>query len=237
MDKNRFLQALDMLDIKYDKNVYEQFELYTNYLLEYNEKVNLTAIKEKNDIYLKHYLDSLSVLKYFDIKQNSKAIDIGTGAGFPAIPVKIIRKDIQMDLVDSLNKRIIFLQNLIQKLNLENINPIHSRAEELANNKDYRQMYDICLSRAVANMSTLAEYCTPFLKKGGYLLCLKGQNVDEEIKTSQNAMKKLNCKIVEKIIVSIPFSDLNHNIIVVEKIGPTPKEYPRKSGIPSKNPL
>lgn len=237
MDKNRFLQALDMLDIKYDENVYEQFELYTNYLLEYNDKVNLTAITQKNDIYLKHYLDSLTVLKYFDIKQNAKAIDIGTGAGFPAIPVKIIRKDIKMDLVDSLNKRIIFLQNLIQKLNLQNINPIHSRAEELANNKDYRQMYDICLSRAVANMSTLSEYCTPFLKQGGYLLCLKGQNVDEEIKNSQNAMKKLNCKIVEKIEVNIPFSDLNHNIIVVEKIGPTPKAYPRKSGTPAKNPL
>lgn len=237
MYKNKFLQSLDMMSLNYEKDVYEKFELYTNYLLEYNENVNLTAITQKDDIYIKHYLDSLSVLKCFDIKENAKLIDVGSGAGFPSIPVKILRQDLDMTLVDSLNKRIVFLQNLIQKLGLQSINPIHSRAEELANDKNYRQAYDICLSRAVANMSTLLEYCTPFIKKGGYLLCLKGQNVDEEISQSKNAVKKLNCKIVEKKEVNLPFSDLKHNIVIVEKIGDTPKQYPRKSGTPSKNPL
>lgn len=237
MYKNKFLQSLDMMSLNYEKDVYEKFELYTNYLLEYNENVNLTAITQKDDIYIKHYLDSLSVLKCFDIKENAKLIDVGSGAGFPSIPVKILRQDLDMTLVDSLNKRIVFLQNLIQKLGLQSINPIHSRAEELANDKNYRQAYDICLSRAVANMSTLLEYCTPFIKKGGYLLCLKGQNVDEEISQSKNAVKKLNCKIVDKKEVNLPFSDLKHNIVIVEKIGDTPKQYPRKSGTPSKNPL
>lgn len=237
MYKNKFLQSLYMMSLNYEKDVYEKFELYTNYLLEYNENVNLTAITQKDDIYIKHYLDSLSVLKCFDIKENAKLIDVGSGAGFPSIPVKILRQDLDMTLVDSLNKRIVFLQNLIQKLGLQSINTIHSRAEELANDKNYRQAYDICLSRAVANMSTLLEYCTPFIKKGGYLLCLKGQNVDEEISQSKNAVKKLNCKIVEKKEVNLPFSDLKHNIVIVEKIGDTPKQYPRKSGTPSKNPL
>lgn len=237
MQKENFLKSLDIMEIFYKDDVYEKFETYTDYLLEYNKNVNLTAITNHEDIYIKHYLDSLSVLRYFDIKRNSKLIDVGTGAGFPSVPIKILRDDLNITLVDSLNKRIIFLENLIEKLELSNIKALHSRAEELAQNTAFRQSYDICLSRAVANMSTLCEYCTPFIKKGGYLLCLKGQNVDEEIKNSQNALKKLNCKIAEKINVSIPFSDLKHNIIVVEKIGDTPKIYPRKSGTASKNPL
>ena len=237
MKKENFFGALDIMNISHSDDIYEKFEIYTDYMLEYNKNINLTAITDKQDIYIKHYLDSISILGYFDIPPNSKSIDIGTGAGFPSIPVKLLREDIDMTLVDSLNKRIIFLQNLIEKLNLKNIIPIHSRAEELAHKKEFRQSYDICMSRAVANMSTLAEYCTPFLKKGGHLLCLKGQNVDDELKNCQNAMKKLKCKIVDKKEVQLPFSDLHHNIVVVEKLGDTPDIYPRKSGTPSKNPL
>lgn len=237
MQKDIFIKALDIMGLEYNEDSYTKFELYTDYMLKYNQNVNLTAITDRDEIYIKHYLDSISILRYFDIKQSSNIIDIGSGAGFPSIPVKILRQDLNMTLVDSLLKRITFLDNLIQKLELEKIFTIHSRAEELARDTNHRASYDICLSRAVANMSTLSEYCTPFMKKGGYLLCLKGQNVDEEIKNSQNAIKKLNCKIIDKIKVNLPYSDLNHNIVIVEKIGDTPKAYPRKSGTPSKNPL
>ena len=214
MQREQFLQALDELSLSYSDDIYEKFEIYTNYLLEYNENVNLTAIKE-----------------------NARVIDIGTGAGFPTIPVKLIRKDLDMCMVDSLSKRVTFLENVIKKLELDKIIAIHSRAEDMANKKEYRESFDIAISRAVANLSTLSEYCTPFIKKGGYLVCLKGQNVDDEIKNSTNAMKKLNCKIIDKIDVFIPYSDLHHNIVVIQKLDTTPKAYPRKAGTPAKNPL
>lgn len=237
MQREQFLQALDELSLSYSDDIYEKFEIYTNYLLEYNENVNLTAIKDRYEIYIKHYLDCISILKYFDIKENARVIDIGTGAGFPTIPVKLMRKDLDMCMVDSLNKRVTFLENVIKKLELDKIIAIHSRAEDMANKKEYRESFDIAISRAVANLSTLSEYCTPFIKKGGYLVCLKGQNVEDEIKNSANAMKKLNCKIIDKIDVSIPYSDLHHNIVVIKKIDTTPKAYPRKAGTPVKNPL
>lgn len=237
MEKERFLQALDMLELSYDDDIYEKFEIYRQYLVDYNEKVNLTAITEKEEIYIKHFLDCISILRHYDFADGKKVIDIGTGAGFPSIPIKLIKRDLCICMVDSLAKRVVFLNNVIEKLSLQKINAIHARAEELAMKTDYRASFDIAVSRAVANLSTLSEYCTPFIKKGGHLVCLKGQNVDEEIKNVSNAMKKLNCKIVDKIEVSIPFSDLKHKIVVIEKIGDTPKEYPRKAGTPAKKPL
>jgi len=140
-------------------------------------------------------------------------------------------------MVDSLSKRVVFLEDMISKLSLKKTCTLHSRAEDLAQNKDYRENFDCAVSRAVANLSTLSEYCIPFVKKGGFLICLKGQNVDEEIQNSKNAMKLLNCSIIDKINVEIPFSDLKHNIIVIQKLEKTPKAYPRKSGTPSKKPL
>lgn len=237
MEKSTFLEALDIWGIKYADDVYEKFEIYTQNLLSYNEKVNLTAITNINEIYEKHYLDSLSILKYFQLEQNSSVIDVGTGAGFPSIPMKILREDIDLCMVDSLSKRVFFLEDMISKLSMKKATALHSRAEDLAQKKDYRENFDYAVSRAVANLSTLCEYCIPFVKKGGFLICLKGQNVDDEIQNSKNAMKLLNCSIKEKIDVEIPFSELKHNIIVIQKLGSTPKTYPRKSGTPSKNPL
>ena len=237
MKKSKFLEALDIWGIKYAGDVYKKFEIYTQNLLSYNEKVNLTAITNIDEIYEKHYLDSLSILKYFQLEENSSLIDIGTGAGFPSLPMKIVREDIELCMVDSLSKRVVFLEDMISKLSLKKTCTLHSRAEDLAQNKDYRENFDCAVSRAVANLSTLSEYCIPFVKKGGFLICLKGQNVDEEIQNSKNAMKLLNCSIIDKINVEIPFSDLKHNIIVIQKLEKTPKAYPRKSGTPSKKPL
>lgn len=237
MEKDKFLKSLEILGIDYEDDVYEKFEEYTKNLLDYNEKVNLTAITKKEEIYEKHYLDCISLLSYYNVERNSKIIDIGTGAGFPSIPIKIIRPDLEICMVDSLAKRVKFLDDMISKLDLDKIIALHSRAEDLAQKSEYRGQFDIAVSRAVANLSTLSEYCTPFVKKGGVLICLKGQNVDEEITNSKNAMEKLKCKIEEKIQISIPFSELRHNLVIVKKLGDTPKLYPRKSGIPSKNPL
>jgi len=237
MKKENFLESLDIWGLEYNKDVYKKFETYTDNLLSYNEKVNLTAITNLDEIYEKHYLDSLSIIKYFNIAEKSSVIDIGTGAGFPSIPIKILRDDINLYMVDSLAKRVVFLEDMISKLNLKNTSALHSRAEDLAQINEYRENFDYAVSRAVANLSTLCEYCIPFVKKSGFLICLKGQNVDEEIQNSKNALKLLKCSIIDKIEVQIPFSDLNHNIVVIQKNDITPKAYPRKSGTPSKNPL
>ena len=237
MEKSKFLESLDIWGLKYADDVYEKFDIYTQNLLSYNEKVNLTAITNIDEIYEKHYLDSLSILKYVHLEKDSSIIDVGTGAGFPSIPMRILREDINLCMVDSLAKRIVFLEDMISKLSLKKTTALHARAEDLAQKKDYRENFDYAVSRAVANLSTLCEYCIPFVKKGGFLICLKGQSVDEEIENSKNAMKLLNCSIKDKIDVEIPFSDLKHNIIVIQKHGATPKTYPRKSGTPSKNPL
>ena len=204
-------------------------------LLEWNEKINLTAITEKDDIILKHFVDSLTILKYVD--ESDKIIDIGTGAGFPGIPIKIMNEETNITLLDSLNKRINFLNIVINELKLDNIVAIHGRAEELARNKAHREKYDVAVSRAVANLSTLTEYMLPFIKVGGKCICMKGANVKEEIDKAKNAIKKLGgqIEIVDNFYLSE--NDNERNIVIIKKIKETEPKYPRKAGIPSKEPL
>ena len=207
---------------------------YMLLMLEWNENVNLTAITEEKEIIYKHFIDSLSVNKYLTNKE--KIMDIGTGAGFPGIPLKIFNEDLNFILVDSLNKRINFLEEVKNELNLNKLELVHARAEELAKNKNYRENMDIVVSRAVARLRILAEYMLPFVKKNGICICMKGPNIEEEIEESKKSLEILGGKI-EKIEHIILPGDLERNIILIRKIKETPSRYPRKAGTPVKQPL
>ena len=206
------------------------YKIYTDYLLEVNSHTNLTSITAPTEIEIKHYQDSLSVLPY--IKEGSKVLDIGAGAGFPGIPLRI-EKDIDLTLIDSVNKKVNFMNEVIEKLGLDKAIAIHTRAEDFA--KEKRETYDVVVSRAVANMSTLSEYCLPFLKTGGIFIALKGPKADEELEQAKNAIKVLGGKVKK-----IDRFDLDGNErvnIIVEKVHPTKKQYPRGKNLPKKNPL
>lgn len=231
----KFLEKLNKIQLNVNDEVLNKFWAYMTNLLEWNEKINLTAITEEDDIILKHFIDSLTILEY--IPEKSNVIDVGTGAGFPGIPLKIVREDINMTLMDSLNKRITFLNEVINKLGLKKINAIHSRAEELAKMPEHREKYDIAVSRAVANLSTLSEYMIPFVKVGGKCICMKGSNIEEELKTAKNAIKELGGEIEKVINFKLPDSDNERNIIIIKKVRNTKSKYPRKAGMPSKEPL
>jgi len=213
----------------------QQFEDYMNLLLEWNEKINLTAITEEDDIILKHFVDSLTISKY--IEQGKAVVDVGTGAGFPGIPLKIERKDLKITLVDSLNKRIKFLDDVIEKLKLENIETLHFRAEEFGQNKKYRESFDIATSRAVANLSTLVEYLLPLVKVGGKCICMKGSDIKDELENSKNAIQILGGEIEKVEEFTLPESDIKRAIITIKKLKSTPNKYPRKPGTPAKEPL
>lgn len=215
----------------------EQIEKYYNYmdlLLEWNEKINLTAIIEPREIILKHFVDSLTIAKY--IKDDEKLIDVGTGAGFPGIPLSIVKENTDIVLLDSLNKRINFLQEVKENLKLENITTIHGRAEEFGKNKKEREKYDIATSRAVAPLNILLEYLLPLVKVGGRAICMKGSNI-EEVENAKNALEILGGKIEKIEEITLPNSDIKRNIIIVEKVKNTPSKYPRKPGTPSKEPI
>ncbi len=227
------------MDIKEIMNISEkeanQFDKYMQLLLEWNEKINLTAITEPDQIILKHFIDSTTILKY--IKDNDKVIDIGTGAGFPGIPIKIMNETLDITLVDSLNKRVNFLNEIIQSLELDKIQVIHARAEELGRNKEHREVYDVAVSRAVANLSTLLEYLMPFVKVGGICICMKGPNIEEELKTAENAIIELGGKLEKVDNFYLPNSDIERNIIIIKKIKKIKDKYPRKAGTPAKEPI
>ena len=236
MDFNEKLEKMaNQININLKKDEIIKFKSYMNLLLEWNKKINLTAITDENDIILKHFIDSLSIIKY--LKDNKSIIDIGSGAGFPGIPIKIFEKDIEMTLMDSLNKRVIFLNEVIEKLKLQNIVAIHSRAEDLARDVNYREKYDIAVSRAVANLSTLSEYMLPFVKVGGKCICMKGANIEEEKNLAENAIMKLGGKIISVENFKLANSDNERNIIIIEKVNKTDTKYPRKAGVPGKDPL
>ena len=220
---------------KINDNQELKFKKYLNLLVEWNNKINLTSITEENDIILKHFIDSLTASEY--IPDNSKIIDIGTGAGFPGIPLKIYNETYNITLLDSLNKRVNFLNTVIEELELKNISAIHGRAEEFGHNTLYREKYDIAISRAVSNLSTLVEYMLPFIKKDGLCICMKGPNIKEEIDNSKNALKRLGGKIIKIEEFNLPNTDIKRNIIIIKKILNTDNKYPRKAGIPNKNPL
>lgn len=228
-------QRLNEFNIEISDNQLEKFDKYMKLLLEWNEKVNLTAIIEPDEVKIKHFLDSLTVLKY--INDEDKVIDIGTGAGFPGIPLKIMKPDTKITLLDSLNKRINFLNIVIEELGLKNIEAIHGRAEEFARNKLYREKYDVAVSRAVANLSTLTEYMLPFVKVGGRCICMKGANVKEELDKAKNAIQELGGKIEKIDNFYLSNNDNERNIIIIKKVKETKSKYPRKAGIPSKEPL
>ena len=223
------------INIVFTEEQLQKFYQYMILLIEWNEKINLTAIVEAKEIILKHFIDSLTIIKY--IEPNKSVIDIGTGAGFPGIPVKIMREDLDITLLDSLNKRIHFLNEVIQKLELKNITAVHARIEEYAKNKQYRETFDVATSRAVANLTTLSEYMLPMVALKGMAICMKGSEISEEISKSKNSIKLLGGKIDKIEEFTLPKSDNKRNLILIKKERQTPSKYPRKPGIPSKEPL
>lgn len=234
--KNILKKYASKIQIELTDDQLDKFHKYYDVLIETNKVMNLTAITEVNDVVTKHFVDSISLINYFDLK-DKVVIDVGTGAGFPGIPLAILLENTQFTLMDSLNKRINFLNNVIEICNLKNVTTIHSRAEDLGRNEDYREKYDVCVSRAVANMSTLLEYCIPFVKKGGYFISYKSGNAEEEIQNSVAAQKKLSC-INKKIIdFTLEGTDMSRSFVIFEKTGELSKRYPRQAGKPKKSPL
>lgn len=222
------------INIELTDKMIEKFFVYKNLLKEWNEKINLTAIIDDYDIIMKHFIDSLTIEKY--IKKGAKVIDVGTGAGFPGIPLKIIREDIDVVLLDSLNKRVNFLNEVIKTCELEKIVAIHGRAEDIARQEKYREKFDIATARAVANIATLSEYCCPFVNIGGSFICMKADATDE-IENAAKAIRTFGMNIQQIDKIEIEEINAKRTIIIYKKEKNTPKTYPRKAGIPSKNPI
>lgn len=233
--ENKLQNLSKEINVLLNEEQLDKFYKYMNLLLEWNEKINLTAITDEDGIILKHFVDSLTVLEY--LKDAKSIIDVGTGAGFPGIPISIMNCDKSIVLMDSLNKRINFLNDVVQKLNLDNVKTVHSRAEDLGQNNMHRQKYDVVISRAVANLTTLVEYMLPLAKVGGICICMKGQEIVDEIKNSEYAIELLGGEIENIDEFYLPNSDMKRNIIIIKKIKNTNKKYPRKAGMPSKDPI
>ena len=227
----------EALNIVLDEKQLAMFETYYEMLVEKNKVMNLTAITEKNEVIDKHFIDSISLKKAMDVTNPVKVLDLGTGAGFPGIPLKIAYPNLQVTLLDSLNKRIKFLQEVIEELSLEEIDAIHGRAEDYAKQSGYREQFDICVSRAVANLATLSEYCLPYVKQGGCFISYKSGAVQEELEQSKKAIKELGGRVKEVIPFVLPDTDIERTFVVIEKVKQTPRKYPRKAGLPSKEPI
>lgn len=225
------------IDILISNKQINQFEKFFDYLIEMNRMMNLTAITEPKEVVQKHFIDSISIMNYYKFQDSISVIDVGTGAGFPGIPLAIMCPNVQFTLMDSLNKRIKFLNNIIELCELKNVTCIHSRAEDLGKNDEYREQYDVCVSRAVANLSVLLEYCMPFVKVGGYFISYKSILAEDELIQSQNAQKKLSCSFDRKVLFKIPDTDYKRSFLFFEKKNILNKKYPRQSGMPKKDPL
>lgn len=239
MEVKEFQQKLNELsqkiNIQLEEKQINQFYTYMNLLLQWNEKINLTAITDPNEIILKHFIDSMTIMSY--LEKNKNIVDVGTGGGFPGIPVKIVNEKINMTLLDSLNKRINVLKEIINTLNLDNISAIHARVEEFGQNKENREKFDIATSRAVAKLNILSEYMLPLVKVGGKCICMKGPDIEVEIEESKKAIELLGGKIDEIKKFTLPESNLERTIIVISKIKHTANKYPRKPGMPAKEPI
>jgi len=232
---DKFIEEANKINIVFTELQLKQFRIYFEMLIEKNKVMNLTGITEWDEVLEKHFLDSISLIRAIDLNKNLTVMDMGTGAGFPGIPLKIAFPNLQVTLADSLNKRVLFLQEVIDELKLEGIEVIHGRAEDLARDKKYRESYDLSVSRAVANLSTLSEYCLPFVKIGGQFISYKSGEIDEEVTASKSAVFLLGGKIKET--VKFELGESGRSFIIIDKVKGTPKTYPRKAGTPSKKPL
>ncbi len=237
-DTTSFLEDLKKFDIVLTEKQIQQFMTYYELLIEWNSFMNLTAITEFDEVIKKHFIDSVSLVNALpDIKDKEYTlIDVGTGAGFPGIPLKIVFPNLKIVLLDSLNKRVSFLNEVIQRLELTEIRAVHGRAEDLAK-KEYREYFDLCVSRAVANLATLSEYCLPFVKVGGNFISYKSEKITEEFDNAKEAIKVLGGKYSKQVEFYLPSSDIYRNLFMIEKIKNTPGKFPRKAGLPSKEPI
>lgn len=236
-DTTQFEKDLNNLGITLSEKQIEQFITYYEMLVEWNEVMNLTAITEYDEVMKKHFIDSISLIKAYDVSKSVSVIDVGTGAGFPGLALKIAYPNLKVTLLDSLNKRINFLNAVIDKLGLNDVEAVHGRAEDFAKVGKLREKFDLCVSRAVANLSTLSEYCLPFVKVGGQFISYKSEKIVEEKAAAENAIKILGGKVSEQVEFTLPDSDIYRNLFVIIKERQTPKKYPRKAGLPGKEPL
>lgn len=232
-----FTDKLAALEINLSEKQLMDFDKYYELLVEWNKVMNLTGITEYEEVNEKHFVDSLSIVKTINISEIDRVIDIGTGAGFPGIPLKIAFPHLQVTLLDSLNKRINFLNTVIDKLELTKIETIHGRAEDFARKQEHRGQYDLCVSRAVANLSTLSEYCMPYIRVGGIFVSYKSGDIDQEVADASKAISILGGKKAEVTKFQLPGSDINRSFVKVEKMKSTGKKFPRKAGLPAKEPI
>lgn len=228
-------EAFEKEQIKITERQAEQFEQYYKYLVETNKVMNLTAVTEFEEVVSRHFLDSAMVIRYHDFSKVQTFIDVGTGAGFPGIPIKILYPQISITLLDSLGKRLIFLEKVVDNLELNAVKLVHGRAEDFGRNPEYRESYDVCLSRAVANLSTLCEYCTPFIKKHGFFVSYKSGEIEKELEAAKVAIKILGCKT--RKVEKFSLDGAGRSLIFLERIEKLSAKYPRKAGIPSRQPL
>lgn len=239
MNMQTLVKDLKEFGIELTKEQQDQFLQYYKLLIEWNSFMNLTAITEFDEVLKKHFVDSVSLICALpDIAQASyEVIDVGTGAGFPGIPLKIVFPELKITLLDSLNKRVQFLNEVIDELSLQQIKAIHGRAEDFAKPEKLREKYDICVSRAVANLATLSEYCLPFVKTGGYFISYKSEKIAEEFEDAKKAIHILGGNYEKQVEFTLPDSDIYRNLFMIKKEKATPVKYPRKAGLPSKEPI
>lgn len=233
----RLTTGCEKIGVSLTEEQLNQFIKYYELLVEWNSFMNLTAITEFDEVVTKHFVDSISLIKAVDLNKPLSVIDIGTGAGFPGIPLKIAFPELKITLLDSLNKRIKFLDEVISQLGLKEIEAIHGRAEDAAKSEDLREKFDLCVSRAVANLSTLSEYCLPFVKVGGIFVSYKSEKITEEMKMAEKAISVLGGEYLNQVEFTLPDSDIYRNLFMIEKKKVSPKKYPRKAGLPSKEPI
>ncbi len=239
MNPEQFVQELSKRNFKLNEKQINQFNQYFTSLIAANQKVNLTRITEEDDVYLKHFFDSLTPLFTFSevFKPGDTVCDVGAGAGFPSIPLKILQPELKVTIVDSLGKRLTFLQDLIEKLQLQDVTLVHGRVEDVGQNKLYREQFDIVTARAVANMAVLSEYCLPLVKKSGYFVALKGPKAEKELQDGQKAISLLGGKVIQTEELQLPTSSEERTLILVQKVKATPKKYPRQAGTPHRKPI
>ncbi len=237
MQNETLKSGFENLGLDYTDEIEEKFNKYKELLLDWNKKINITRIESDEEIYIKHYLDSVILLDSSNKTMNKKIIDVGTGGGFPGLPLKIVNDNFKLTLLDSLRKRTDFLKLVSDELKLKDVEVIHGRAEDFGQDIKYREKYDICVSRAVAPLNILSEFCLPFVKVGGYFAAYKSENISEEIVESNAAIEKLGGKIIDIKTIKIPNSDIARKIVIIEKIKKMENMYPRKAGTPAKKPL